>query len=87
MGKDTPGSPITDAGPFPLRGVVWEFNYRGELDYLHQAERQQASRELKVEDGWLYFVHGWTQVVAQVLHIDLTPDLFRRLEEIAAAAR
>jgi shikimate dehydrogenase len=40
-----------------------------------------------VEDGWLYFVHGWTQVVAQVLHVDLTPDLFRRLEEVAAAAR
>jgi shikimate 5-dehydrogenase len=87
MGKDTPGSPITDAGLFPLRGVAWEFNYRGELDFLHQAERQQASRELKVEDGWLYFVHGWTQVVAQVLHIDLTPELFRRLEEIAASAR
>jgi shikimate dehydrogenase len=87
MGKDTPGSPITDAGLFPRRGVAWEFNYRGELDFLHQAERQQASRELKVEDGWLYFVHGWTQVVAQVLHVDLTPDLFQRLEEIATSAR
>jgi shikimate dehydrogenase len=87
MGKDTPGSPITDGGLFPRRGVAWEFNYRGELDFLHQAERQAASRDLKVEDGWLYFVHGWTQVVAQVLHIELTSILFRRLEEIAAAAR
>jgi shikimate dehydrogenase len=87
MGKDTPGSPITDAGLYPRHGVAWEFNYRGELDFLHQAERQAASRDLTVEDGWLYFVHGWTQVVAQVLHIDLTPDLFRRLEEIAASAR
>jgi shikimate dehydrogenase len=87
MGKDTPGSPITDAGLFPRHGVAWEFNYRGELDFLHQAEQQAASRDLKVEDGWLYFVHGWTQVVAQVLHIKLTSDLFRRLEEIAAAAR
>jgi shikimate 5-dehydrogenase len=87
MGKDTPGSPITDAGLFPRHGVAWEFNYRGELDFLHQAERQAASRDLRVEDGWLYFLHGWTQVVAQVLHIDLTPDLFRRLEEIAADAR
>jgi len=87
MGKDIPGSPITDAGLFPLHGVAWEFNYRGELDFLHQAERQAASRDLKVEDGWLYFVHGWTQVVAQVLHIDLTPDRFSRLEEIAASAR
>jgi hypothetical protein len=42
---------------------------------------------LTVEDGWLYFVHGWTQVIAQVLHIDLTSELFKRLEAIAATVR
>src|SRR5690349_1735935 len=36
MGKDTPGSPLTDAARFPPRTVVWELNYRGELDFLHQ---------------------------------------------------
>jgi shikimate dehydrogenase len=87
MGKDTPGSPVTDSGIFPLHGVAWEFNYRGELDFLHQAQRQAANRELRVEDGWLYFVHGWTQVVSQVLHVDLTEDLFQRLEALAATAR
>jgi shikimate dehydrogenase len=87
MGKDTPGSPITDSGLFPAHGVAWEFNYRGELDFLHQAERQAANRKLRVEDGWLYFVHGWTQVVSQVLHVDLTSDLFQRLEALAATAR
>jgi shikimate 5-dehydrogenase len=87
MGKDTPGSPITDQGLFPLNGVAWEFNYRGELDFLHQALAQERSRKLKVEDGWLYFVHGWTQVVAQVLHIDLTPQVFDRLEAAAATVR
>jgi shikimate dehydrogenase len=87
MGKDTPGSPITDAGLFPKNGVAWEFNYRGELDFLHQARRQQQARNLKVEDGWLYFLHGWTQVVAQVLHIDLTPELFERLAQAAAEVR
>jgi shikimate dehydrogenase len=87
MGKDTPGSPITDQGLFPLNGVAWEFNYRGELDFLHQALAQEQSRKLKVEDGWLYFVHGWTQVVAQVLHIDLTPQVFDRLEAAAATVR
>ena len=87
MGKDTPGSPITNAGLFPMDGVAWEFNYRGELDFLHQAEAQQQSRKLKVEDGWLYFVHGWTQVVAQVLHIELTPEVFGRLEAAAATVR
>jgi shikimate dehydrogenase len=87
MGKDSPGSPITDDGLFPRNGIAWEFNYRGELDFMHQAERQAESRNVRVEDGWLYFVHGWTQVVAQVLHIDLTPELFARLEKVAGMVR
>jgi shikimate dehydrogenase len=87
MGKDTPGSPVTDAGLFPRNGIAWEFNYRGELDFLHQALAQADSRGVRVEDGWLYFVHGWTQVVAQVLHVDLTPELFARLEQAAATVR
>ena len=87
MGKDSPGSPITDAGIFPRLGIAWEFNYRGELDFMHQALRQVEARELTVEDGWIYFVHGWSQVVAQVLHVDLTPELFGRLERAAASVR
>lgn len=87
MGKDTPGSPVTGAGLFPRNGIAWEFNYRGELDFMHQALAQSGSRSLKVEDGWLYFINGWTQVVAQVLHANLTPDLFARLEAAAATVR
>ena len=44
MGKDTPGSPITEAGLFPRHGIAWEFNYRGELDFLHQALAQVETR-------------------------------------------
>jgi shikimate 5-dehydrogenase len=87
MGKDTPGSPITDAGVFPYRGIAWEFNYRGELDFMHQALAQAEARKLIVEDGWVYFLHGWTQVIAQVLHIDLTPALFQKLADAAQAVR
>jgi shikimate 5-dehydrogenase len=87
MGKDRPGSPITDDGLFPLNGLVWELNYRGELDFLHQAERQAEARKLTIEDGWVYFLHGWTQVVAEVFHLDLTLDLFAKLAEAAAAIR
>ncbi len=87
MGKDTPGSPITWDGKFPMNSVSWEFNYRGELDFLHQSLAQMESRKVKVEDGWLYFVHGWTQVVAQVLHFDLTPFLFDKLNEAASSVR
>ncbi|MBZ0281522.1 MAG: shikimate dehydrogenase [Anaerolineae bacterium] len=81
MGKDRPGSPVTDAGIFPQDGFAWEMNYRGELNFLHQAQRQ--SRNLKIEDGWVYFLHGWTQVIAEVFNIDLTPELFTRLDESA----
>ena len=87
MGKDLPGSPVTDAGLFPLDGIAWEFNYRGELDFMHQALAQKGERRLHVEDGWLYFVHGWTQVIAQVFDITLDDDLFGRLEAIAATIR
>ena len=87
MGKDTPGSPVTWKGQFPLNSIAWEFNYRGELDFMHQALAQAESRNVRVEDGWLYFVHGWTQVVAQVLHFELTPDLFGRLNEAASSVR
>jgi shikimate 5-dehydrogenase len=87
MGKDTPGSPVTDAGLFPRNGIAWEINYRGELDFWHQAIAQRESRNLYVEDGWLYFLHGWTQVVAEVLHIEINDSLFTRLSEIAADLR
>ena len=87
MGKDTPGSPITWNGKFPQNAIAWEFNYRGELDFMHQALAQVETRNVMVEDGWVYFLYGWTQVVAQVLHIDLTRELFNRLAETADRVR
>jgi shikimate dehydrogenase len=87
MGKDRPGSPLTDGTLFPKNGYVWEFNYRGSLDFLHQAERQTESRGLTVEDGWIYFIHGWTQVIAEVFEISLTDLLIERLSRIAKEAR
>ena len=87
MGKDIPGSPISHQGLFPRNGIAWEFNYRGELDFMHQALRQAQSRNVRVEDGWVYFLHGWSQVVAQVLHIDLTPALFAQLDAAASSTR
>jgi shikimate 5-dehydrogenase len=87
MGKDTPGSPISDEGVFPKNGIAWEFNYRGELDFMHQALKQVDSRNLTVEDGWIYFIHGWSQVIVEVLDIDLTPGLFRKLDETASTVR
>ncbi len=87
MGKDRPGSPLTDEGLFPENGLAWELNYRGELDFMHQAERQAESRNVMVEDGWVYFLHGWTQVIAEVFDLDLTPELFAQLDEAASVLR
>jgi len=87
MGKDSPGSPITDQGVFPERARVWELNYRGELDFLHQARRQEAARALFIEDGWRYFVHGWTCVIEEVFDVPMTPQVVGELSRIALGLR
>jgi shikimate 5-dehydrogenase len=74
MGKDRPGSPLSDAARFPERAAVWELNYRGALDFLVQAQAQAAPRALRVEDGWRYFIHGWTAVIEEVFQRPLTAD-------------
>jgi shikimate 5-dehydrogenase len=89
LGKDAPGSPITDAAPFPDRGYAWDFNYRGDLVFLDQARRQAPARLLHVEDGWLYFIHGWLAVIAEVFHRDIpvSGPIFEALCAIAACER
>lgn len=87
LGKDGPGSPLTDFAVFPLNGMVWEFNYRGDLKFLHQASVQQETRNLTVEDGWIYFIHGWSQVIAEVFHLELTSSIVQKLSEAASDLR
>jgi len=89
LGKDAPGSPLTDAAVFPENGLVWEFNYRGDLVFLKQARAQQQARKLAIEDGWVYFIHGWTRVVAEVFHVDIPVKgpKFDELSRIAASMR
>ncbi len=87
MGKDTPGSPITDVGVFPQNGIAWELNYRGELDFLHQANRQKEARRLHVEDGWYYFLLGWSEVVGTIFDVPITPEKFALLAQAAESIR
>lgn len=87
LGKDRPGSPLTDACQFPENSYVWEFNYRGDLRFMHQALEQKEAKSLFVEDGWKYFIHGWTQVIAEVYHINIDQELFARLDHVAAQTR
>ena len=89
LGKDAPGSPLTDAAEFPEQGLVWEFNYRGDLIFLDQARRQEQHRHLLIEDGWVYFRHGWTRVVAEVFHVDIPVrgPVFEEISKIAKEAK
>ena len=89
LGKDAPGSPLTDAAQFPENGMAWDFNYRGNLLFLDQARAQERVRDLKIEDGWIYFLHGWTRVIAEVFHIHIPTagPVFDELSRIAACVR
>jgi shikimate 5-dehydrogenase len=87
LGKDRPGSPLTNAALLPRGGIAWDFNYRGDLEFLRQARAAEKSRGLQVEDGWVYYVHGWTRVIAQVFRAPLPPPqapaAHRRYRQIA----
>ncbi len=74
LGKDRPGSPLGAEARFPSGGIVWGLNYRGDLLFLDRAEAQAAGSGLTSFDGWNYFLHGWTQVIAEVFDIEIPPS-------------
>ncbi|WP_432571756.1 shikimate dehydrogenase family protein [Kineococcus sp. SYSU DK005] len=86
LGKDAPGSPLSAAARFPRSAIAWDLNYRGELVFLEQA---RAAGHVQAVDGWVYFLHGWTRVIAEVFDIDIPTSgpQFEALEEIAAGTR
>jgi len=88
LGKDAPGSPLSDACRFPEKAVAWDLNYRGDLVFLEQARAQEKGRSLQVEDGWTYFIHGWTQVIAEVFAVNIPTSgpTFERISDIAKEA-
>lgn len=87
MGKDRPGSPVGDDATFPNHGLVWELNYRGQRRFLAQARRQQEARALTIADGWLYFLHGWSQVIGAVFGVSVDAVSFARLRAAAESLR
>jgi shikimate dehydrogenase len=84
LGKDRPGAPVTRHIVFPRESVVWDLNYRGGLEFLRLAEQQADQRALRIHDGWRYFLHGWSDAVAEVFGVPLSPELFAELSGIAA---
>jgi shikimate 5-dehydrogenase len=89
LGKDAPGSPLSDQAQFPRKSFAWEFNYRGDLLFLKQAKAQKAERELTLQDGWIYFLHGWTRAIADIFNLEIPshgPE-FDELSRLAAGVR
>ena len=88
LGKDCPGSPLSDVANFPKNAIIWELNYRGDLLFLDQAKAAKELQCLQIEDGWTYFIHGWTQVIAEVFSIEIpvAGDRFEDISRIAAKA-
>ena len=87
LGKDVPGSPTTDSVSYPQNSLVWEINYRGDLLFMRQALGQKQEKNLLVEDGWDYFIYGWTQVIGEVFNIDIDFDTLAKLSAIAQDKR
>ncbi|RWZ49812.1 shikimate dehydrogenase [Labedella phragmitis] len=86
LGKDAPGSPLSDDAVFPENAYAWDLNYRGDLVFLDQARAQAPTRGLTVVDGWDYFIHGWTQVIAEVFATDI-PTSGPRFDTLSQLAR
>ncbi len=88
LGKDAPGSPLSNAAVFPEYAIAWDLNYRGDLVFLDQARGQDAARHLNIVDGWTYFLHGWTQVIAEVFDIEIPTSgpSFDAISDIALRA-
>ncbi len=89
LGKDAAGSPLTVAAQFPANGFAWDFNYRGDLLFLDQARKKQNEKNLTIEDGWVYFINGWTSVISEVFgrKLPTSGPGFDELSRIAAEAR
>lgn len=89
LGKDAPGSPLSDRAVFPAESIAWDFNARGDLVFLEQARAQETARGVTAQDGWGYFLYGWTQHLAEILHLELPPrgSLFAALARIAEEER
>lgn len=71
LGKDRPGSPVTEHVRFPGEAVVWELNYRGALDFLRIARGTSAA----AHDGWGLFCHGWAAALTVILDLPDEPQL------------
>ncbi len=83
LGKDRPGSPLTDHAPLDPGVVAWDLNYRGDLTFLRQA----AARGASTMDGWDYFVAGWAGGLTAIAGVPFDQNVLAVLASAAAPHR
>jgi shikimate 5-dehydrogenase len=83
LGKDRPGSPLTDRAPLGPGVVAWDLNYRGDLTFLRQA----AARGASTMDGWDYFVAGWAGGLTAIAGVPFDRHVQSALATVAAPHR
>lgn len=83
LGKFQPGSPLSDSSDFPAECVAWDFNYRGPLTFLEQAQDAKVT----TEDGWEYFLAGWGAALAAISGISFDTKFFNTFQEASAGLR
>lgn len=81
LGKDLPGSPVTDAVAWPEGSLLWELNYRGDLTMLKQAGGRAAERSLETHDGWRLFMHGWALSLSLIFDLEVSADDLERVSD------
>ncbi|MBM9467854.1 hypothetical protein [Nakamurella leprariae] len=83
LGKTAPGSPLAGPEAFPPGIVAWDFNYRGPLTFLEQAR----AAGVPTEDGWDYFLAGWSCALAAITGTELTDERFADLVARSSSLR
>ena len=53
------------------------------VDLHAKVRAQQEASGLRIENGWTYFIHGWTQVIAEVFHIAISGDRLAMCDQLA----
>lgn len=85
LGKDLPGSPVESFEGAPKDAIVWDFNYRGDLQFLDQARSIDLSKSPLIEDGWNYFISGWAHTMCRVFKKDCTDKIVADFSRVVSA--
>ena len=83
LGKDRPGSPVTDCAPLGPGTVAWDLSYRGDPTFLRQAAAHGSS----IMDGWDSFVAGWDVALTPITGMPFSLHVLSALAAAAAQRR